>query len=349
MSHERRRAQSRRTTAAGLLALLMALTACGGESDEGGDPGAEGDPVATEAAVDPGPDLAYAEVQLVPGVGEWVREPIDDSVSARLVTAYVDPADNAVVVEVQDYLNGDVTYDVGFVPVYWEDVSDREEHDNGFTCGTLEVGTSCYRLLTDGILEIDCNTGACAKTPDELADVAGLFYEAFSGGSVAGGTTDEEEVCGGVDLTVVDQLFAPWTDGAAAALDLEESVAGEYYTCYVTFPAGSFGEDAAGLMIQRHPYDAATVMTAGDCDFGGTTPDEVFTSAVSCKEQIDATDEYSAGVQSFPAGDGGGTVVSQNEAVRATTGTHWWQVSLTSVLFGAEYADALNGVAASLP
>jgi hypothetical protein len=348
VSHESRRVGARRTTAAGLLALLAVLTACGG--DDNGTAGSDAPrEEAAPAAVTPGPELAYADVQLVPGVGEWVREPIDDSVASKQVTAYVDPADNAVVVEVRDYLNGDVTYEPGFVPLYWDDAADREEHDNGFTCATLELGSSCYRLLTDGILEIDCNTGACAKTPDELADISGLFYEAFSGGSVAGGTTDEEEVCGGVDLAVVDELFAPWTDGSAATLDLEGAVAGESYTCYVDFPAGSFGEDGAGLMILRHPYESATVMGSSDCDFGGTTPDEVFTSALSCKEQIDATDEYSAGVQSFPAEGGGGTVVSQNEAVRATDGAYWWQVSLTGVTFGAENADAHNEVAATLP
>lgn len=328
--------------------VLIAAGCSSPEHDAAEQPATSPEKAAASAL---GPKLAYADVQLVPGIGEWVREPIDDSRDAALTTAYVDSADNAVVIELRDYLNGSVTYDVGFIPAYWDEATDLSTHDNGFTCATLYTGPSCYRLLTDGILEIDCNEGPCSKTPDELSDISALFYTAFSGGSTAGGTTEEEEICGGLDLADVDEAFASWASDAGAALDLEESIAGEYYTCYVTFPPGSFGEDSAGLMVQRHPYTSATLMTAtaGDCDFGGTEPDEVFSSALTCKQQIDATDDYSAGVQSFPGDSAGGTVVSQNEAVRAEPGEYWWEVALTSVTFDAQYSDALNTLAATLP
>ncbi len=336
--------------------LLLAAVLVAGCDDgdlkqlsDGGSPTANSPASPTSVS----PDLAYREVQLVPGVGDWVREPIDDSVANTLRVVYEDSSGAAVEFHLQDYASSDGLYEVGFVPVYWEDAGAREAYDNGWTCGLVNSRSRCYRLLTDGLIELDCIDSWCTLSPDGLSQLAGRFYEAFSGGSTDGGIAAAEEACAGVDVEAVARELEPWLDGGGLTLNVEDSRAGTDYRCTLTAPPGSFGSGAGEtpeLAIWRYAYkDDAKMGLSEGCDFGGTTPEDVFASAQSCKEEAEAARSYGYGVQHAPLDGGGGFVESLNDIVYARPGAYWWQVQLYYAPFDAGYSNALVSIAESLP
>jgi hypothetical protein len=321
--------------------VLMLLAGCGGDDDSD-----------KPAAIDPGPDVAYADLDFVPGVSTYDRETVDTSIGVTTYAAYASTADDArVTIRADDYVNDLAPETVpGYVPGYWKDGSHLESFPNGWTCGSLANGPRCYRPLTDGMLTVDCATGECDLDRTQLSDLSAMFYEAFSGGSTSGGATAARAPCAGVDIAAVNQALRPALGRGKATLSTGESETGDFYTCYVNLPPTALGAGGGQLVFLRHSYSSDTDGGSDRCTFGGTDAEAVYSSAVECLEQEDEASESSQGVVSTPAEDGpGGTVVSGQEVVQAEEGDYWWEVLLAGDTFEGADFDALTDLAGTLP
>ena len=323
-----------------VVAVALLLSGCSGGDDS--DP-TSGD---ASASVDPGPDIAYGDLDLVPAVSTYTRDYYDDSAAVQKYAAYVGtPNGDRVSVEATDYVNDlDGTTTPGSVPTYWDDATDRKTYANGWTCGTLSTGLACRRALTDGMLEVTCDSDECTLDRDALADLVGLLYTAFSGGSTSGGSSDPPQPCDGVTVDAVTKTLGSFLGDGDVSLELDASELGEFYTCYVHLPADSLDRSEAELQVVRHDYSADTRSGSAACSFGGTDPDEVIGSATACLKGAGGE------VTSTPADDGdGGTVAGTAEVVHAEEGDFWWEVSLTDDTIDPELFDALTDFARTLP
>lgn len=323
-----------------VVAAALLLTGCSGgeETDE--------KPASAPTAVEPGPDVAMRDLDLVPEVSTYTRDFYDESSGLAIYAGYTSPLEGGrVTVEAHDYVNDlDQLSTPGAVPTYWEDADGTETSANGWTCGTLRNGPSCYRPLTDGLLEVRCELDDCTLKPGQLSDVAAMLYEAFTGGSTSGGSSEPPEPCDGVDPDEVIEALDEWLGDGDLELVIEDSEIGEFYTCVVELPADSLGRTEAQLQIVRHEYSADTGAGSADCSFGGSDPEEVHESAVACLE------ETGDDVQITPADDGtGGTLVSSTQVVQAEEGDYWWEVFLAGDTFDAELFDVLTDLARTLP
>lgn len=323
-----------------VVAAALLVAGCGGGEES------ERSPSDDPTAVDPGPDVAFADLEMVPQVSTYTRDFFDDLTLYQLFAAYVGTPDgDRVVAKATDYENDYVVVgEPGSLPTYWQEAEDRETFANGWTCGTLRSGIGCHRMLTDGLLEITCEVDECTLGQEELADLSGMFYEAFTGGSTSGGSADPPQPCDGVDAEEVAEALGSALGDGEVVLEIDSSELGEFYTCYVSLPAGSLERNSAELEIVRHEYSADTLAGTEDCTFGGTTAEEVYESATACAEE--------AGVEfaSEPAEDGdGGTMVSEAEIVHAEEGDFWWEVSLSDDTLEPELFDTLTDLARTLP
>ena len=316
--------------------LLTGLVACGGDDEE-------------HAPAGPGPDIAYGDIDYVPGIATYDLVSLDQNMGIASFATYAStPDDSTVVVQADEYVN-DLSSETapGFVPAYWKDAKGLETHDNGWTCGTLTNGPRCYRPLTDGMLTIDCPNDSCRLRPEQLAELSGMFYEALSGGSTSGGTGAAPQPCDGIDEDALNEALAPVLDDKEALLSPEESENGEFYTCYVQLPLRAFGAGGAQLELIRHTYASDTDSGQDDCAYGGTDPDAVYDSAVTCLQEVNDAQ----GVRRLPADDDapGGTVISGPAVVHAVEGDYWWEVVLDDGRFPADDFDALDALASTLP
>ena len=98
------------------------------------------------------------------------------------------------------------------------------------------------------------------------------------------------------------------------------------------------------LWIQRFRYD--TNQTFGlDCEFGGTTPSDVFTSVLACRQADAAQDGRWGPPISKPKGAGGIVIADFNEAAVAGPGDYWYEVRLTNMPPAPAQAKALEAAA----
>lgn len=321
-------------------ATVLLLAGCSGDEES------DATPSDAPTAVEPGPTVAFGDLEMVPEVSTYTRDFFDDSAGVATFAGYTSPLEGGrVAVEATDYVSDWVVETVpGFVPAHWQDADDLQKSRNGWTCGTLGNGPGCYRPLQDGMLETHCALTDCTLGPSELSDVSAMLYEAFTGGSTSGGSSEPPAPCDGLDADEIAEALGEGLGEGDVELVTDESEIGEFYTCIVDLPVGSLGRSDPELHVVRHEYAADTRAGSAECAFGGSDPDEVHESAAACLEQDDDD------VEITPADDdAGGTVVSPTEVVQAEEGVYWWEIFLADDTFDGEQFDVLSDLAGTLP
>lgn len=85
------------------------------------------------------------------------------------------------------------------------------------------------------------------------------------------------------------------------------------------------------LWMQRHQYDENLTLGFGDCEYGGSSAHDVYTSWLACQRADAATRSYNPVVTSKPSGKGGIATDGWNTALVAGPGAYWYEVTLASL------------------
>jgi len=140
----------------------------------------------------------------------------------------------------------------------------------------------------------------------------------------------------------------PWLSRGTVTVDWENSTDEQRF--YV-LPPGSFRAaetDDAEVSVAAYRYADNRQFRSGVYDvereYGGSSPEEVYSSAVVMIRDVGAATGWEDGLGEYPDVAGGMVTDEWNELIVAGDKDYWYEVSITGVTGNAEFNDALVGI-----
>jgi len=151
----------------------------------------------------------------------------------------------------------------------------------------------------------------------------------------------------------VQATLKPWLGQGTVTVDWENSWedSTEERRSYV-LPPGSFGAvvgvDEAAVSISAYRYSDDSRFTSGvynvEREYGGSTPEEVYASAVVMIRDVGAATDRGEGLRKYPEVAGGMVTNERYEVIVAGNKDYWYQAMITGVPGDAAFNDALVGL-----
>jgi hypothetical protein len=147
----------------------------------------------------------------------------------------------------------------------------------------------------------------------------------------------------------IQAALQPWLGEGAVTVDWEYS--NDEERCYV-LPEGSFGAvvgvDEPELVLNAYLYSADQRFVSGvynvEREYGGSTPEDVYASAVVMIRDVGAATDWPDGLREYPNVARGMVTDEWNEMVLAGNGDYWYEAAITGVTGDPAYNDALVAV-----